>query len=95
MKKYEALMIVKPDLSDEEKKVLSSQLSDAITKNDGSVSGADIWAEKRKLYFTIKKYREGVFYLVNFSAPEQNIAKINHAYRLNENILRTLITKLE
>ena len=95
MNKYEAMFIIKPDLSEDEKKVLFDQISDAVVKNNGKVLGGSIWSEKRKLCFTIKKYREGVYYLLNFSAIPTSIVNINHTYKLNENILRVLITKLE
>jgi len=95
MKKYEAMFIIKPDLSEEEKKSLFDQIGDAVAKNNGKVSNASIWSEKRKLYFTIKKHREGVYYLVNFTVAPAAITDINHAYALNENILRVLITAIE
>jgi len=95
MKKYEAMFIIKPDLAEDEKKALFDQIAEAVTKNDGKISSGAIWSEKRKLYFTINKCREGVYYLLNFSVTPQAITNINHAYKLNENILRVLITKLE
>jgi len=93
--KYEAMFIIKPELSEEEKKTLFNQIAEAITKNNGTVTSASIWSEKKKLYFTLKKHTEGVYYLVNFSVETQAITKIRHAYNLNEDILRVLITKLE
>lgn len=93
MKKYEAMFIVKPDLSEDQKKTLFNQINEAITKNNGSVSQASIWSEKRKLFFPIKKYQEGIYYLMNFNLAPEGIAKIRHTYKLNENILRVLITK--
>ncbi|MDD4980978.1 MAG: 30S ribosomal protein S6 [Candidatus Omnitrophica bacterium] len=95
MKKYEIMFIIKPDLSEEEKKTLFDQIGDVVAKNNGKVSSAAIWSEKRKLYFTIKKHREGVYYLVNFTVAPGAIVNINHAYALNENILRVLVTALE
>jgi small subunit ribosomal protein S6 len=94
-KKYEAMFIVKSDLSEEEKKNLFSQIHDVVTKNNGSISGGSLWSDKRELYFPIKKYREGVYYLLNFEAVPLSITDIRHAYHLNENILRVLITKIE
>lgn len=93
MKKYEAMFIIKPDLSEDQKKTLSNQINETVTKNNGSVSGGSIWSEKRKLYFPLKKYQEGIYYLMNFNLAPEGIAKIRHAYKLNENILRVLITK--
>ncbi len=94
MNKYEAMIIIKPDLSEEEKKTLFAQISDAITKSEGKVSQANIWSERRKLYFSIKKYNEGVYYLVSFEVAASAITQIRHTYRLNENILRVLFTRL-
>ena len=95
MKKYEIMFIIKPDLSEDQKKALFNQIHETITKNNGSVSGGSIWSEKRKLYFPIKKYQEGIYYLMNFNLAPEEIVKIRHAYKLNENILRILITKLK
>ncbi len=95
MKKYEALFIIKPDLPEEEKKVLFNQIGEAVTKNGGNVSSGAIWSEKRKLFFPIKRCREGVYYLLNFTVEPKSITDINHAYKLNESILRVLISKLE
>jgi len=95
MKKYEAMFIIKPDLSEDENKTLFNQISDAVTKNNGNVSGGSVWSEKRKLYFPIKRYREGIYYLLNLTTEPKSITDINHAYKLNENILRVLITKIE
>jgi len=92
MKKYEAMFIIKPDLSEEERKNLFHQIGDAVTKNSGEISNANIWSEKKKLFFPLKKYREGVYYLMDFTLDPLAVAKIRHAYNLNENILRVLIT---
>lgn len=95
MNKYEAMFIIRPDLSEEEKKTLFSQINDSVAKNNGNVSSGSVWLEKRKLYFPIKKYREGLYYLLNFSLSPLVVKEIRHAYNLNENILRVLITNIE
>lgn len=91
MNKYEAMFIVKASLTEEARKVLLAQISDVIAKNGGSVTQANIWSEKRKLYFPLKKNNEGVYYLVNFTLPTDAITKIKGAYAINEDILRVLI----
>jgi len=55
MIKYEAMFIVKPDLGEAETKNTYTQIADVITKNNGVISNAAVWSEKRKLMFTIKK----------------------------------------
>jgi small subunit ribosomal protein S6 len=94
MNKYEAVFIIKPDLSEEDKKSVFNQINDAVAKNQGNVTGASVWAEKRKLCFPIRRHQEGLYYLMNFSASGPVVKEISQAYKLNENILRVLITKL-
>lgn len=93
MNKYEAMFILKPDLSEEEKKALFNQLSDTVVKQDGNVLSGALWSDKRKMIFPIRKYQEGLYYLMNFSIPADAVAGIRQAYKMNENILRVLITK--
>ncbi len=92
MNKYEAMFIIKPDLSEDERKALFSQVNDAIVKNGGSVASAAVWSEKRKMTFPIKKQQDGVYYLVNFSIDPAAVSKLKDAYKLNEYLLRLLIS---
>ncbi|MCU0650985.1 MAG: 30S ribosomal protein S6 [Candidatus Omnitrophica bacterium] len=95
MNKYEAMFIVKPDLSEEDSKALYAVIKDAVAKNSGSVASGDVWSERRRLTFTLKKQQEGVYYLMKFSAPSDAITKLKYLYGLNESILRVLITRLD
>ena len=94
MNKYEAMFIINPNLSEEERTNIFNQIGEAVSKNKGEVSSSAVWAERRKLYFTLKKHQEGLYYLVGFSAPAEAIKEIRRAYQLNENILRALISRL-
>jgi len=93
MKKYEAMFMVKPDLGESEMKALFQQINDTIAKNNGEVVTSGLWSEKKPLYFTVKKYRDAVYYLVEFNLDPLAISKIRSQYRLNEGILRSLILK--
>jgi len=95
MNKYEAMVIVKPDLSDDDKKTLFKQIDDAITKNSGVITSSGVWAERRKFYFPINKFMEGIYYLAAFTAPASAIKELRNIYKLNENILRVLFTRMD
>ena len=95
MNKYEAMVIVKPDLSDEDKKTLFKQIDDAVVKNSGQITQSGVWAEKRKFCFPINKFLEGIYYLVAFTAPSEAVKEIRNIYKLNENILRVLFTRMD
>jgi len=95
MKKYEAMFIVKPDSSEEEKKIIFGQINDTVTKNKGDITYAAVWSERRKLIFPIKKFHEGIYYLMNFTLDPAMVVEIRRLYKLNENIIRVLITSKE
>jgi small subunit ribosomal protein S6 len=94
MNKYEAMFIIKPDLNEQDKTALLTQINDIVVKQNGKVTQNSIWAERKKLAFAIKKYHEGTYYLVHFQSPGDAVAKMRHLYQLNENILRVLITSV-
>lgn len=93
IKQYEVLFMVKPDLGENVDKTLFSHINDAITKNSGTISSSGLWSERRKLYFTVKKCREAIYYLVEFAMDSLLLGKIKSQYRLNEDILRFMIIR--
>lgn len=93
MNNYEIMFIVKPDLKSEEKDKLLKQIDDEITKNQGKIDEAKVWAEKRELAYRIKKQDQGLYYLILFSLPPQNISKLKQLWKINDNILRFLVLR--
>ena len=90
---YEAMFILQPNLNEAQAKEAFAQLGEAITKNGGQVSASGVWSEKRKLSYPVKKFNEGIYYLITFKAEASVILKLKQAYSLNENIIRLLITR--
>ena len=101
MHKYEAMFILRPDLNESEKTDIFNQIKDGLKKFKTQLSSANIWLEKRKLYFDLAlkskqlKFKEGLYYLVEFVSEPTEIKDIKAAYGLNENILRFLILAKE
>lgn len=92
MENYEGLFIIKPDIKEEDIKGIYKVISDSVTKNGGSIKKEDIWG-KRQLAYPVKKSKEGYYYKLDFTAPTSAIAKLEEAYSLNADILRTMITR--
>ncbi len=100
MNNYEAMLLVRPDLTDQESKTTFEQVANAITSKGGKVETADIWANKRKLAFKIRatltsggarKYDEAIYYLVNFKVDPLAIDKLKNDFKLHDAIIRSLI----
>lgn len=94
-RKYELMVIVDAALAKEEKDKLFKQATESVTKNNVKLVNAQVWLEKHKFPFFIKKRAEGTYYLINFEGKSDVIAPIREALRLNENILRCAITQVE
>ncbi len=93
IKKYELIAIVDAKLSNEEKEGIRKEAVDIVVKGGGKVINSQVWLEKHKLTFRIKKCGDGTYYLVNFEADNQTAEKIRSNLRLNEKILRYAVLK--
>jgi small subunit ribosomal protein S6 len=88
---YSGLFIVIPeknDAFDEMKDLINS----VITENSGKIEKENVMG-KRTLAYPIKKKAEGIYYEVSFSAPPEGVAGMMKQFRINTDILRTLIDK--
>ena len=92
MENYEGIFIIKPEIKDEEVKSVFKIISDHVTKNGGMIKKEEPWG-KRSLAYPVDKAKEGHYLKLDFSAPTSAIAKLEEAYRLNNDILRTMITR--
>ena len=93
--KYELMVLVKAQLPQEEKETIFKQATEAVTKSGGKIVNSQVWQEKQKLYISIKKCREGTFHLTKFESPPDSVDKIRQTIRLNDGILRYLVTRVE
>ena len=95
MNKYEAMIIVDSKLTNEEKEAIFKEAAESITKNGAHVINSQIFLEKHRMTFRIKKCTDGTYYLINFEDDGASIAKTRQIFRLNEKILRFVIVNVE
>ncbi len=86
--KYELVVIVDAKLSDEVKQTVSKEIVDIVNKNGGKIINSQVWFEKHKFTFPIKKCTEGTYSLINLEAPSLAMGPIQSSLRFNEKILR-------
>ncbi|MCK5580931.1 MAG: 30S ribosomal protein S6 [Candidatus Omnitrophica bacterium] len=93
MDKYELVVIMDAAVPQEEKETTVKEVGDLIAMNEGKVINSQVWLEKHKFSFRMKKKTEGTYYLVNFESPREKIVKLRQKLKLNEKVLRSLIVK--
>ncbi|MFP4472855.1 MAG: 30S ribosomal protein S6 [Candidatus Omnitrophota bacterium] len=90
-KKYELIVILDAALPQDKKDDVIRQVGEAIEKNEGKVINSQVWIDKQKMSFEMKKRPEGTYYLVNFEAPKAKISDLRRALKLNDQVLRSLV----
>ena len=94
MNKYELVVIFKPSLTDETFPIEFDKVKDLIAKSGGTIEKIDNWG-KRRLAYEIDKINEGIYEIVVFSAEPSAPAEMERSLRINESVLRYLITNQE
>ena len=86
-KKYEALYIVKPDLSDADVQKIADRYKGVVETNGGTVESAGKW-DKRKLAYEINGLKEGNYILMYFEAPPKVPAELSRLLGISDDIVR-------
>lgn len=94
MKKYELMFIVKTTMESDAAGKLANDYKKVITEAKGDVSNFKDMGQ-RKLAYAIDKQINGYYYVVDFTATSETIAELDRRLRLDENILRHMIIKLD
>ncbi|HEX67615.1 MAG TPA: 30S ribosomal protein S6 [bacterium] len=87
---YEALLIFRPDLNEEEISQLHETFEKFIEEGGGKIIGKDDWGV-RKLAYPINKCEEGHYTIWNFEGGPELAEKLKTAFSKEERILRKLI----
>lgn len=88
-KSYTGLFIIIPEKQDSIEDVTGS-INTIITENSGQVEKENMMG-KKALAYPIKKKAEGVYYEITFSALPGSVEKMMKRFRINTDILRTLV----
>jgi small subunit ribosomal protein S6 len=94
MRVYEELFIVKPDAPEEEVDGFVTQIKDLITSGKGTVEKADKWGV-RKLAYRIQKYKEGIYILVQFSAPSELVKEVERRMRVTDLVIKFITVRID
>ncbi|WP_017725816.1 30S ribosomal protein S6 [Halalkalibacterium ligniniphilum] len=94
MRKYEIMYIIAPNLEESANKELIERYNGVLTNNGAEIEKVEEMG-KRRLAYEINKYREGYYVLLNVNASPEAIAEFNRLIKINDNVIRVLITKEE
>ena len=90
MHQYELVIIIHPDLDDEAINQTLDKIKDWISKSGGSIDSVDNWGKKH-LAYEIQKQNEGIYYLLNISAPGESISDLERNLKILESVMRHMV----
>jgi len=93
MNKYESVIIIDPNCTDEAVKALEEKFTGLINEN-GKVESVENMG-KKKLAYEIKKNKEATYLLFNFEANPSSIAELERNYRITDEILKFIVVRKE
>ena len=94
LRRYEMVVIVRPEASDDEVEAVLEGIKSIITAKSGPVEEVTMWG-KRKLAYPISHATEGFYALLHFIAGPTTNKEINDNLRISEKVLRHMIVLAE
>jgi len=94
MRRYELMLLLRPDLEDDKLQASVEKVTRAIVNAGGSLSKVSPWG-KRRLAYDIGHHREASYFLIHFDVEPSQVREIERGMLISEEILRHLVTVLE
>lgn len=86
-RKYEAIYIVKPELTDPDVQKIADRFRGVVEGQGGTVESAGKW-EKRKLAYEINGYKDGNYVLMMFESEAKVPSELNRQMRISDDVIR-------
>ncbi len=94
LRKYEGVLILNPDLGDEDQKAILRKNREVIKSFKGDFHHLDTWG-KRRLANPIEKYTRGIYIHYSFEADPSCVSELERTMRINDKVLRFNHTRLD
>ena len=93
MREYELVVILSPELAEEDVPAAIDRLSQLIADRGGEVKDVDRWG-RRKLAYPIKKHLEGNYLVTQVKLDPNRTSDVEAALRISEEVVRHLLVRV-
>ena len=94
MRRYETIVIVDPDLSEDDRSSLFTRIKDIIPQQDGVLIEEDLWGAK-KLAYEIKKKPRGYYVRYDYCGMGALVDEIERFFRIDDRVMKYMTVQLE
>jgi small subunit ribosomal protein S6 len=91
---YETVIVVHPDITDEELDGLTQRMRDLVEKAEGRILRVEKWGKKR-LAYRIGKAGKGAYVVVSYLVGGELLPEVDRTLRYHDQVLRYQTVRLE
>ena len=91
---YEIMFIVRPDVEEADLDKLIEGLSGNITNGGGEVKSVEKMG-RRRLAYTVRKFNDGFYVLLNVAAAGSLITEIERRLRVSEQVIKFITVRMD
>jgi len=92
MRRYELMLVVRPDVADDKAQAVIDKTTRQIVAAGGQIVKVAPWG-RRRLAYQIDRFREGSYHIVLFEAPGGALIELERTLQITEEVLRHLVTR--
>lgn len=94
MQGYESIVILDPDVTQEQQDGLIDKFKGLVSSNGGQVVHHNLWG-RRKLAYEIKKRSHGIYHLFYLDRTPEALQALENQLRIEDNVIKWLSLKVD
>jgi small subunit ribosomal protein S6 len=94
MRRYETIVIIDPDLGEDDRASMSTRIKEIIPQHEGVFLQEDLWGA-RKLAYAIKNKPRGYFARYDYCGMGPLVDELERSLRIDDRVLKYLTVQLE
>ena len=94
MRLYEGMFIISDTVAGADWEVTVKHVEGLLKNRGAEILKSEKW-EDRKFAYKLKGHKRGAYLLVYFNAPTDSISPMKRDFELSDNVLRTLIVRVD
>lgn len=94
MRRYETIVIIDPDLSDDDRTAVLTRIQEIIPQQEGIFLQEDLWGIK-KLAYDINKKPRGYYARIDYCGTGKVVDELERFFRIDDRIMKYLTVQLD
>ena len=94
MRRYETIVIIDPDISEEDRTTLITKTREIIPQQEGAFLQENQWGVK-KLAYEIKKKPRGYYVLLDYCGTGKVVDEIERFFRIDDRVMKYMTVQID